>query len=91
MTWVRFGGVFRAIARPDDLRAAARLLGAQGPEISHAFEPHGLSLAVLGSGVRVAMHTWPEYQVLTVDVYSLTVLPVAARLSGLGWVQVQQE
>lgn len=91
MSWIRFGGVFRAVVQPVDLRDAAHLLGAQGLEISHAFEPHGMSFAVLGRGVRVAMHTWPEYQVLTVDVYSREVIPVASCLSGLGWVPIRQE
>jgi S-adenosylmethionine/arginine decarboxylase-like enzyme len=36
----------------------------------HRFEPQGVSLFAQGPHVRVALHTWPERRVATLDVWS---------------------
>ncbi|MEN0063571.1 MAG: S-adenosylmethionine decarboxylase [Myxococcota bacterium] len=78
-------GLFHA--RPDqpELERAARLLGAVGPALVHAFEPHGHSVAVLGHEVRVMLHTWPEHALVTVDVYADRVVDFEPLRRELGW------
>lgn len=35
----------------------------------HQFEPHGLSVVVMGAGFHATVHTWPEYQYAAFDVF----------------------
>jgi S-adenosylmethionine/arginine decarboxylase-like enzyme len=36
--------------------------------VEHRFEPQGASLVLLGPALRLALHTWPERDVATLDV-----------------------
>ena len=38
-------------------------------ELRHEFEPQGFSLMRFGNAARVAIHTWPEAQAATIDIW----------------------
>lgn len=38
--------------------------------VRHAFSPHGLSNACWSERGRIAIHTWPEWQRATIDVWA---------------------
>lgn len=61
------------ISVPGDPLALARALVPLATEVTHAFEPHGLSVVRLGAMATVALHTWPEVQRATLDCYGVTV------------------
>jgi len=85
MRWVRTGMVFRGTATLEQLRRAGDLLGAGHPTLSHVFQPFGLSYGSLDTEVRVAIHTWPEHGLLTVDVYARRSVDIRTSLSPLPW------
>jgi len=87
---VRSAGLFRATPDQTELTRAARLLGARGPRATHAFEPHGDSVAVLGDRCRVVLHTWPEHALVTVDVYADRPASLAPLVQVLGWQTVDE-
>jgi S-adenosylmethionine/arginine decarboxylase-like enzyme len=39
--------------------------------VVHEFEPQGASVALLGDGSALIVHTWPELGVLSMDVWSV--------------------
>jgi S-adenosylmethionine decarboxylase len=39
-------------------------------KVSHKFEPHGLSLVYVLSESHLSIHTWPEKQYASVDIYT---------------------
>jgi S-adenosylmethionine decarboxylase len=39
-------------------------------DVFHAFSPHGLSGVIVIAESHVAVHTWPEYGFMAVDVFS---------------------
>ncbi|HEX7668275.1 MAG TPA: S-adenosylmethionine decarboxylase [Polyangiaceae bacterium] len=59
----------------DDDRLERALSRGLGPRalgatwVRHRFEPRGMSLVCLGTGVRAALHTWPERSALSLDLY----------------------
>lgn len=54
------------------LAGIAKRLGRDpGAEFDHRFSPHGRSTARLGPGFVGVLHTWPEYDRLTLDVMRL--------------------
>lgn len=40
--------------------------------LTHAFEPQGVSLLAFGPQGRLALHTWPELGVVTIDLWTET-------------------
>jgi len=85
VSWVHTGMVFRGTASFEQLSRAGELLGAGHPTLSHAFQPFGLSYGSLDEEVRVAIHTWPEHGLLTVDVYARRSVDIRSSLSTLPW------
>lgn len=67
--------VRHTIADPGDQGALdlARGLVPAGAERIHRFSPHGLSVSRVGTAGTVAVHTWPERGVATVDAYGAAV------------------
>lgn len=59
-------------ARADALAdGVARWLNAELPgRVAHHYAPQGLSLVRHGPGCRLALHTWPEWRVATLDVWA---------------------
>ena len=53
---------------------AGRLAALSGGEIlevqHHQFTPHGLTLTAILSASHLAIHTWPEYDFVAVDVFT---------------------
>lgn len=39
-------------------------------ELTHSFEPQGLSVVASGDSCRLFVHSWPEHGVCTVDIYA---------------------
>ena len=66
--------------------ALAAALLPEGVESSHRFEPVGQSVVRITDHSTVAVHTWPEKGVATVDGYGDASVDLAARLTALGWV-----
>jgi len=65
------------------LRALVATLVPDGPSLRHAFTPHGLSLARLGPSGSVAVHTWPEHGLATVDAWGAAAAHLDATLVSL--------
>ena len=60
---------------PEDLethmREAAKIMNVTVVDsISHQFEPHGLTVAMILSTSHFVIHTWPEYRCASVDIFS---------------------
>lgn len=56
-----------------------------GLEGSHRYEPHGESLYRLGDELCAIIHTWPEFEVATVDIHSLQPFDPSPVLAEQGW------
>lgn len=82
---VHQSATFAAQADPATLDRAAQLLGADGPRLAHAFDPHGLSLAAFGGSCHVVLHTWPEHNAVTVDVYASQPIDLSVLVTALHW------
>jgi hypothetical protein len=72
--------------------AACAALGVpSGVDRLRLFEPHGLSLvrwAPGGDPWMVALHSWPEHRLVSVDCYGSQLLPdLEERLGRIGWVE----
>ncbi len=52
-------------------------------ELEHLFQPQGQSHVRHGPQGRVALHTWPEWRLLTVDVWAPSAQIAAARDAAL--------
>ncbi len=78
-------GVF-AVTDPDSqlLSALAALGLADGEDHVQRFEPQGTSWIRRAGSSWIALHTWPEQALVTVDTYGPAVRPVSA-LADLGW------
>ena len=82
-------------ATPDKIEALAEgvatFLGIPMPgQDAHLFEPFGVSLVRFGVKGRLAIHTWPERRVITLDVWApASVLEARAR-ELLDWVSSSQ-
>lgn len=62
-----------AVLTPEDLRASIEevcaIVGLQLTQsLEHHFQPQGASLVLLGPQLRLALHTWPERGLATLDV-----------------------
>ena len=79
-------GVF--FASGENLEEAMSALGMNaGEDVIHQFEPVGTSWVRFSEAGRVALHTWPEKGLVSVDVWCDEPIDLANRLAGLGWVQ----
>ena len=58
-----------------------------GQDVVHQFEPTGTSWVRFSEAGRVALHTWPEEGLVSVDVWSEQPVDLAGRLAELGWIQ----
>ena len=68
-----------------DFEGAFSLLEAESAgELYHQFSPYGQSWARFGVGRRVVIHTWPEHQLATIDVYDSREVDLSI-LAELGW------
>ncbi len=85
MTGPDHSGVF-AVADPDpQLSTALVALGLPvGEDHVQRFEPQGTSWVRRSEDRWVALHTWPEQALVTVDTYGPGLAPVSA-LAALGW------
>ncbi len=82
--WAHSAGLFRAVDVDGD--AALRALGfPAGTDTVFRFEPHGVSWARVATDGRAALHSWPEHNLVTVDVYAPRAVDLAAALAPLGW------
>lgn len=73
--------------------SATQLLDALLPDgvtVERRFEPHGHSVARIGAEGTVALHTWPEHAIATLDVYGLAA-PTNAALTGAGWHLIEED
>lgn len=70
-------------------RAFESLGFATGHDRSKRFEPHGLSWVRVREGKACAIHTWPEFGLVTVDLYGGPHDDVEAALTRLGWLLVE--
>ena len=77
-------GLFRA--EEEQLEEAMTVLGmAEGTDVRHQFEPQGTSWVRFSARGRVVFHTWPERQLISVDVWSDKRVDLNATLATLGW------
>lgn len=76
--------------QPDRIEQV-ELHGAEGKwAVVHLFQPHGASLLFLGPETRLALHTWPEHGLATLDLHLAAPKEEAERLCrslerALGW------
>lgn len=63
-----------------------------GATLEHTWEPHGFTLLLLTSEVRLILHTWPEHGLVTLDLYGAEDLAARADAlgQGLGWRKVEE-
>ena len=79
-------GVFSASG--GQLEEAMKALGMPtGQDVVHQFEPSGTSWVRFSEAGRVALHTWPEKGLVSVDVWSERPIDLTGCLSKLGWVR----
>ena len=82
-------GVFSASG--GQLEEALNALGMpSGQDVIHEFEPTGTSWVRFSEAGRVALHTWPERGLVSVDVWSDQPVDLAERLATLGWIQQEE-
>lgn len=78
------------IAEPDaSVGALVADLLAEGLDAVHRYSPHGVSWARMAGDVRVTVHTWPEHELATVDVFGVAEARVLEVLRSRGWQVVQ--
>jgi S-adenosylmethionine decarboxylase len=65
----------------DEVVSVARLT--KFGEISHQFEPSGVTGVVLLGESHLSIHTWPEHESAAVDIFSCVGLEEAERASNL--------
>lgn len=65
--------------------AALDRLGVGGTRVDHAFTPYGTSAAAVDHALTVAVHTWPEHGLATLDHYGPLPDGALDRLVGAGW------
>jgi len=83
-------GLFRVRDPDGEVVAALEALGfGQGADRVQRFEPHGLSWLRRDGPRWVALHTWPERSLASVDVFASEPLDLGARLADLGWTAAQ--
>ncbi|XXF78661.1 S-adenosylmethionine decarboxylase [Myxococcaceae bacterium GXIMD 01537] len=68
------GPDFHALNEPTQVgalaQAIARYFGAELPDVTHHhFTPQGVSCVRSGGAGAIAIHTWPEWSLATVDVW----------------------
>ena len=51
----------------------------------HRYEPHGESVYRLGGSITAIIHTWPEFEVATVDIHSAHPVDPVPLLAEHGW------
>ncbi|MCB9675070.1 MAG: S-adenosylmethionine decarboxylase [Alphaproteobacteria bacterium] len=73
------------VALTGDVDALVDALLPDGTTCTHHFEPHGYSVVRLGTEATIAVHTWPERGIATVDGYGAASSDLAARVAALGW------
>jgi S-adenosylmethionine decarboxylase proenzyme len=39
-------------------------------EVQHQFTPHGITVLAIIADSHIAIHTWPEHQYITIDIFS---------------------
>lgn len=73
--------------RPSAACAAEALaaLGLDGSRATHRYVPQGSSALCVGLGVTVALHTWPEHGLATLDVYGTLPVDPTPLLASVGW------
>ena len=77
-------GLFRAAE--GQLEEAMAVLGMEeGTDVRHQFEPQGTSWARFSERGRVVFHTWPERQLISVDLWSEERIDLNTELARLGW------
>ena len=94
-----FGGCdVDILAQADDLCAMLRGACEAGgytvvASVSHAFEPQGVTCALLLAQSHLVGHSWPEYGILSVDLFACApratldiVLAAIRKASGARWV-----
>jgi len=60
-------------------------LGAAGHRRTHHFTPQGSSALSVGDTLTIAVHTWPEHGLATLDTYGDPPADLVARLAAIGW------
>jgi len=81
-------GVFRAANA--DLRSALAALGLPaGVDVHHQFAPVGQSWVRCAHDRQIALHTWPEHELVTVDVLASAPVDLVAALRALGWTPIE--
>ena len=76
----------------ESLNVLSKLTTSKVRECTHHFTPQGFSLILSVPGIFLAIHTWPELGLLTVDVVSENPelsLQLASQLQeSMGWIAV---
>ncbi|MCB9664349.1 MAG: S-adenosylmethionine decarboxylase [Alphaproteobacteria bacterium] len=60
-------------------------LGVAGERQRHAFVPHGTSATLIAPELTLAVHTWPEHGLATLDRYGELPPDAERRLVAAGW------
>ncbi|MEZ4318057.1 MAG: S-adenosylmethionine decarboxylase [Myxococcota bacterium] len=76
-------------ARGGEAQGLADLLVPAGASVVHRFAPVGESVFKVGAHGSVAVHTWPEKGVATVDGYGSASVDLVRRLAEQGWVVLE--
>lgn len=64
--------------------------GGGGVDVVHRFEPQGLSWVRVwpgGDPWMVALHSWPEHGLVTVDAYGREALELDGVVATIGWIR----
>ena len=61
-----------------------------GQDLIHRFEPMGVSWVRFTDSARAVLHSWPEQDRVSVDVWADEPVDLAARLQPVGWTVVEE-
>jgi len=88
MTLHHVSATFHVPGDPDLSSAVAQLGLQEATTWVHAWEPYGTSWMAVGAERTVALHTWPEHGLVTVDLTADAPVEILEQLSTMGWVPV---
>ena len=87
MSWQLTSAVFHCADPDGEIVIAMEAFGFDddAAELRFDFPEQGISIVRINSELRVAIHTWPEHALVTVDAYAPRKLELEVILSSLGW------
>lgn len=66
------------------------LLGATGLRQEHDYRPQGSSALAVAPHLTLAVHTWPEHGLATLDTYGTPLPDLSDRLASIGWMPLPE-